>query len=71
LRIFFQNEEVEPSLNGKVTYGLTLAQIGENTDDVKPVRIAPDSGQITLTRLLDYETQKTWNVSRNMDLKFL
>ena len=58
-----QTDEIERSLNGKVTYGLTLAQIGEGTDEVKPIRIAPDTGHITLTRSLDYETQKSWNVS--------
>ena len=46
-----------------VTYGLTLAEIDDESDGVKPVRIALDTGQITLIRSLDYETKQTWQVN--------
>ena len=63
--LYLQDDEVEPSLNGEIIYGVTLAEVDDDTDDVLPVRIEPSSGAITLIRSLDYESRKLWKVSKD------
>ncbi|XP_078489330.1 protocadherin alpha-3-like [Ciona intestinalis] len=55
-----EDNRIEPSKNGKVTYGLSLAEVGERSRVKIPIRINHESGQVTLVRSLDFETRKHW-----------
>nr|XP_018668990.1 protocadherin beta-16-like isoform X2 [Ciona intestinalis] len=55
-----EDNKIEPSTNGKVTYGLSLAKVGEKSRGKIPIRINHESGQVTLVRSLDFETRKHW-----------